>query len=440
MSRLIKASIFASLFLVLIIPAAAFGQDITDLGGELSNSIPGANGLQVTAPNVTDQERIDKQLNGFAPFHQIFRKSQGLGPEFINSSCGGCHVNNGRGRVKIRNTDFSMNQMVVKVALEGLDENGAPQNVPGLGEQLLGRTLKKGRHARYRMRLRWRKMKGSYPDGTVYRLRTPRLTYNARGYTRRNSVSSLRMAPAMVGLGLLEMIPESAITALADPDDADEDGISGEKQMVPDLRSGETRLGRFGFRASHTTVEQQTSAAAFNDMGVTNALFNPTDEDSEMSDSVLDMLVIYEMLAGVPRARNQGSEKVIRGKAIFQQIGCDDCHVMTFTTESTEHPELDGQTIHPFTDLLLHDMGPGLADGRAEFEASGSEWRTTPLWGLGFSRTVSRIPQRYMHDGRARSIEEAILWHAGESEASQQAFKDLPESSRKDLIAFLRSL
>jgi len=438
MSRAIFFKYIVFLFASLLVVKPVWSQDITLLGGDLSNSIPGHNGIQVTAPNVTDPDRIAKQLSGFSIFHRKVTKPEGLGPHFINSSCGGCHVQNGKGHVRIRRSRARENEMVIKVSLVGLDQDGAPLDVPGVGEQLLDRSLRKSN--RFNVRLRWRKVKGSYPDGEKYTLRSPRLIFRIKGYKRKQIVSSLRMTPQLIGLGLIEAIPESAILNLSDPEDSNGDGISGEPNYVPNKRTGGLSIGRFGFRAGNPTVEQQSAGASFFDMGVSNVLFPQAGVESELSDDQLDKLVIYQMLAGVPKARNQDDPLVLRGKELFQTVGCNDCHVMTFTTELASHPELDNQTIHPFTDVLLHDMGPGLADRRPERAASGSEWRTTPLWGLGFVSTISRVRQRYLHDGRARSIEEAILWHAGEAEASQLKFKDLPKTDREALIAFLNSL
>ena len=228
--------------------------------------------------------------------------------------------------------------------------------------------------------------------------------------------------------------------ALSDPDDSNGDGISGRPQYIPDRINGGLALGRFGFRASHPTVKQQSAAAAFGDMGVTNSIFTDETGSQELSEEDLDDLSLYQELAGVPIARDQSDPEVQRGAELFTSVGCADCHVTTFTTVNTVHPELNGQLIHPFTDLLLHDMGPELSDGRNEFSASGSEWRTTPLWGGGFFKSVSGVKQKLLHDGRARSIEEAILWHGGEGETSTNNFKNLPKADRDALLRFLDSI
>ncbi|MEZ4753145.1 MAG: di-heme oxidoredictase family protein [Bdellovibrionota bacterium] len=431
-----------STFLVLTSFAGlVLAEDFTNLGGELTNNIPGANGLQVTAPNVTDSELIEKQLTGFIPFHRLTTKSEGLGPDFINSSCGGCHSGNGKGFVGISSKSKNENSMVVKVSLRGVDENGAPRDVPDVGEQFKDKNNSGSRvKSKFRMKLRWRRVNGKYPDGKKYKLRRPRLSYRIKGFKRKVLATSIRMTPAVIGVGLIESIPESAILALSDPNDLNGDGISGEPQYVPDKRNGGMALGRFGFRASHPTVEQQTAAASFHDMGISNELFKAAGEENELSEDQLEIMTVYQMLAGVPAARSQTDEDVLFGQSLFKQANCQSCHTMTFETENSIYSDLDGQTIHPFSDFLLHDMGRGLADKRQEFSASGFEWRTTPLWGLGFLKTVSKVQQHYLHDGRARTIEEAILWHGGEAEASQQAFKNMSKAERDALIKFLKSL
>lgn len=447
---------------MLTFSSLAVAQDLTYLGGELTNPFfTGRDALQVPAPFLSVEDRFD-QANGFGPFHRKVTKDQGLGKFFNNNSCGGCHIENGKGpaRVPFKNKR-RQHAMLVKVSLIALDESGNPRldetgapittaddgsplNVPAvgafptIGEQLQEQALGK-RRRRFNVRLRWNRVRGTYPDGTSYKLRKPKLRYRIRGLPRRHTAPSLRMTPGLVGMGLLEAIPESAILALSDPEDSNSDGISGRPQYIPNVRTNTLSLGRFGFRASHPTVEQQSAAAAFHDMGLTNTLFNNEDGEPEVSAEILRVMTIYQELANVPAARDQSNPEVIAGKNLFQAIGCNDCHVMTFVTES-DNPALDNQTIHPFTDLLLHDMGDDLADTRAEFSASGREWRTTPLWGLGNFESVTSRRIQYLHDGRAQTVEQAILWHGGEAEASKQQFMHLSKAERDQLITFLRSL
>lgn len=419
-------------------PLESYSQDFTQLGGALTTTTPGRNALQVFAPNVTSEERKAVQLSGFAPFHTRITKKQGLGPRFINSSCAGCHVQNGKGRTKLSSNPERLNGMVIKVSLPGLEADGRPIDIPRIGEQLQDRNVRGD--AFFATKLKWETVPGSYPDGSTYSLRRPLLSFRMRGRAQDEVLTSLRMTPALVGMGLLEAIPEDVILGFSDPDDADGDGISGVPQYVPNNRTGTLQIGRFGFRASHPTLEQQTAAAAFFDMGIVNPLFNPSGSAVELTEEVLNQITVYQALGGVPIARDQSLPHVVAGKELFQTVGCDGCHKFNITTSDPVNPELDGQVIHPFTDLLLHDMGPDLADERAEYVATGSEWRTTPLWGIGFLPTVSKVRQTYLHDGRARTLEEAILWHGGEAETSKEAFKNLSLAQRKALIAFLESL
>jgi CxxC motif-containing protein (DUF1111 family) len=265
---------------------------------------------------------------------------------------------------------------------------------------------------------------------------------------------SARIAPPVIGLGLLEAIPEADLLAHADPEDADGDGISGRANRVWDRRNDTTAMGRFGWKAGQPSLRQQNAEAFANDMGLTSHLV-PTDScspaqhdclampnggDAEVSDSILDNVTFYTRNLAVPARRNVDDKQVLAGKSLFFQANCQGCHVAVFTTgaEAAE-PELANQTIRPYTDLLLHDMGPGLADGRPEFLANGQEWRTPPLWGIGLTEAVNGHTQ-FLHDGRARNLMEAILWHEGEAAQSRDAVLAFDASQRAALLAFLNSL
>lgn len=414
-------------------------QDITMLGGDMTSEFTDRNAIQLNAPNVTDETRRQTQLAGFGIFHHRFEKSSGLGPSFINPQCGGCHINNGRGPTKFNKSDLVGSSMVVKVSLAGLKPDGSPREVPGVGEQLLDHEVSKS--SKIKIDLAWEFVRRSYPDGTPYQLRKPKLTFSIKGNKAKRIRTSLRMTPAVIGPGLLEAIPESTILEYSDPHDLDGDGISGRPNYVIDVKTKQYKIGRFGFKASHPTAEQQIAAALFHDIGVTNSLFpGPSIAIPELSDDELNKLVLYQKLAGVPKAQSQGDSQVSLGKFYFQIVGCSKCHRMTMTTASYPDPELSNQEFHPFTDLLLHDMGKDLADKRAEFSARGSEWRTTPLWGLGFSRRLTNKKINYLHDGRARTIEEAILWHGGEAAQTREIFEYLTKDERAALLAFLNSL
>ena len=418
-------------------------QDLTNLGGELSTDLTGHNAIQVVAPNVTDEIRRTKQLTGFSVFHRIVTREQGLGSRFVNASCGGCHLQNGKGSLSFNGRNNALDlgsSMVIKVSLKGRERDGGAKKVPGIGTQIQDQRVD-GR-AKYDIKLKWEYISGKYPDGTRFKLRKPKLSFKIPGIRSSRLRHSLRMSPLLIGLGLLEFIPEETILALSDPTDSNGDGISGKPNYIPDVRTGNFSLGRFGFKASAPTVEQQTVAALLLDMGIKSSLLNGA-ASAEISDDELDRLTVYQQIPGVPKARNQDDPTVQLGKSLFQSIGCADCHKMTLQTSPDAPVELANQTIHPFTDLLLHDMGPSLSDNRPDYSANGSEWRTTPLWGLGFSEMLaneSGISARFMHDGRARSIEEAILWHGGESSRSRTNFKNLPANQRAAVIQFLKSL
>lgn len=413
-------------------------EDLTNLGGALSSDLEGRHAIQASAPNVTDPERIGAQTAGFAPFHRITTAKDGLGPGFINASCAGCHVNNGKGPVSFGSPARTGSSMVVKVKPRKLLPDGSAPEVPGVGGQILDQSLSKP--FKRTLTVNWEESKGSYRDGKKYSLRKPKIVLPRGLKIPRGTISSLRMSPPMIGMGLLEAIPSETIVGWSDEQDVDKDGISGRVNMVKDVSSGDVAVGRFGFKATHPTVVQQTASALYHDMNITNPMFGDEKTPAEATLDQMHSIAIYLRLAGVPKARSQETPSVLAGKEIFQRLKCDSCHKMSVTTGAHADPELSAQTIHPFTDLLLHDMGPGLADGWNEFSAKGREWRTTPLWGLGFLKQLGTKKLVYLHDGRARTLEEAILWHGGEASASQKAFVALPKTDRRSLIDFLNSL
>jgi CxxC motif-containing protein (DUF1111 family) len=368
------------------------------------------------------------------PDNPIFTEQIGkLGPKFSNRSCVACHVNNGRALPPA--IGAPMLQSVVKV---GSNASGAahptlgsvlqPQSTNGPGEG--SATISS-----------YTTFTGQYGDGTAYTLQKPNYTF--QGITPQ--FYSVRLAPQLVGLGLLEAVGEDTITAMADPGDADQDGIAGRVATVTDPQTEQLRVGRFNYKAGKARLSHQIAAAFNNDMGVTTSIFPILDGDTtggppELGDSDLDNLTRYIALLGVSARRNLTNAQALQGEQIFASANCVKCHTPTLTT-SRFHPfaELRNQTIHPYTDLLLHDMGPGLADNMGEGNATGSEWRTSPLWSIGLTAGVSG-GEAYLHDGRARSLEEAILWHDGEAAAAKETFRNLSATDRAALVAFLKSL
>ena len=417
---------------------SCYGQDFTDLGGALSTDLVGRHAIQASAPNVTDETRIQAQAAGFPVFHRTTTTGDGLGPGFINNSCAGCHVNNGKGPASFGSRGRGGSSMVIKVKSRGLLGDRSAPPVPRLGEQILDQRV--GDPIKPTVRVSWEELPGRYPDGTTYSLRQPRISLPVNLKPPRGTTVSLRMSPALIGMGLLEAIASADILALSDPRDRDSDGISGKVNWVTDRISGGRSIGRFGFKATHPSVMQQSASALYHDMQISNGVFPEKGRPKEATLDQLYSLAIYLRLAGVPKARGQGDTEAKKGYTYFAKIGCDQCHKPTFVTGVHTDPELSNQTIHPFTDMLLHDMGASLADGWVEFSGNGREWRTTPLWGLGFANQLAKGKALYLHDGRARSVEEAILWHGGEAAASRDAFRKLPRRNRLALLDFLESL
>jgi len=359
-----------------------------------------------------------------------------LGPKFINRSCVACHLNNGRAMPPA--VGAPMHQTVIKI---GSSADGAPH--PVLGSVLQPRVTTGPVEGRATI-ASYTILKGTYGDDTPYTLRKPNYTFTGSA----PSHFSVRLTPPLVGMGLLEALDEETILALADPNDQDGDGISGAVQIVNDPKSGEWRLGRFGYKAGQARLRHQIASALNTDMGVTTSIF-PILEDGagttggapELSAPELGHLERYLATLGVSPRRDLDDPKARRGLRLFTSSGCANCHLPTLTTGSF-HPmtELRKQTIHPFTDLLLHDLGPDLSDNMGEHEASGAEWRTAPLWSVGLTNKVSGGPEAYLHDGRARNLEEAILWHGGESTPAKEAFRTMPAADRSALVKFLKSL
>jgi CxxC motif-containing protein (DUF1111 family) len=368
------------------------------------------------------------------PGNPVYTEQIGkLGPKFINVSCVACHVNNGRALPPVIGTP--MLQSVVKV---GSDAKGTPD--PVLGSVLQPQSTT-GTPEDSVTIASYTTTSGQYGDGTPYTLQKPNYAFGS--YTP--AYYSVRLAPQLVGMGLLEAMSESTIQGLADADNAGTNGIVGRIQMVMDPQTGQPRLGRFGYKAGKVRISQQIAGALDTDMGVTTSIFPILDGDTnsgpvELSDNDLTNWTRYIACLGVNARRSLTDPQCLQGEQLFASANCAQCHTPTLTTSPyAPFAELRNQTIHPYTDLLLHDMGPGLADNMGEGNVSGSQWRTSPLWSIGLTAGISG-GEAYLHDGRARSLEEAILWHDGEAAASKEAFRNMSASDRAALIAFLKSL
>ncbi|MDY6946452.1 MAG: di-heme oxidoredictase family protein [Pseudomonadota bacterium] len=378
----------------------------------------------------------------------------GLGPMFNARSCDACHNNDGRGQPPLTEDEQPVS-LVIQFATSTPGDNNEPQADPNYGVNFNPFAIG-GVAAEGKVRIRHDELPGSYGDGSAYTLLAPKYSFEelAYGELAADTKLSPRVAPAVFGSGLLEAIPEQQILERNDPEDADGNGISGRPNHVWDPLLGRAVLGRFGWKLNQPDIAHQTAAAFSSEIGMTTSLrpkeictpvqtacvAAPTGGEPEISDEIFAHMITYQRMLAVPVRRNLDAAEVRRGAKVFLEAGCESCHRATFKTGKVEdQPWLSGQTIHPFTDMLLHDMGEALADGRADFAASGSEWRTPPLWGLGLQKTVNGHT-RLLHDGRARDVSEAILWHGGEGENASQAFRNLPKQDREALLKFIESL
>ncbi len=403
------------------------------------------------------------------------RASDGLGPIYNARSCQRCHLKDGRGhppegpedgavsmflRISIPDTGaHSGSHASAVAAIEGYI---ATLPDPTYGSQLQDFALP-GLPPEYRLSVSYEEFEVELAGGETVALRRPAYEAADLGYgpLHPDAMLSPRVAPQMIGLGLLEAIPAADILAGADPDDRDGDGISGRANIVWSEEFARPMLGRFGLKAGMPTVREQAAAAFSGDLGISSPLFpdpwgdctrrqsgcraapdgaDAADGGFEIGAEGLDLVTFYSRNLGVPARRGIGDKQVLRGKEMFHATGCAACHRPKFVTHRLEdRPEQSFQLIWPYTDLLLHDMGEGLADHRPEARATGTEWRTPPLWGIGLTETVSGHSY-FLHDGRARSLAEAILWHGGEAQAARDAFAAMEKADRDALIRFLESL
>ncbi len=376
----------------------------------------------------------------------------GLGPLFNRPSCSGCHVRDGRGRPPA-SPDEPMMSMLVQLSVPAA-AGERPKPHPVYGKQLQDRAIP-NIDPEGRVAVNYTEEIGEFGDGVTYALRRPRYEFRelAYGPLGEGTMYSVRVAPAVHGLGLLEAVDEQTILAAADPDDEDGDGISGRPNHVSDAVVNRRVLGRFGWKANIPTLREQVAAAASGDIGLTSSIFT---EDHvtpaqalriaavnggtpELSEKQLNKLEFYLRTLAVPARRNIDNPVARRGERLFSDIGCAKCHTPTMKTGDHPLPQLASQIIHPYTDLLLHDMGDELADGRPDHEATGNEWRTPPLWGIGLQKAVNGHTF-LLHDGRARNVMEAILWHGGEGAESKRRVLQMSAGDRNALLAFIQSL
>jgi CxxC motif-containing protein (DUF1111 family) len=376
----------------------------------------------------------------------------GLGPLYDARSCSACHFKDGRSAPPPEGQPMST--MLLRVSLPARDPFGAPLPHPVYGDQIQGAAIPSVEREAD-VFIDYETVSGTFADGERYELRRPSYRIENLGYGPITSdvQRSGRVAPALLGMGLLEAVGDADLEAYADPEDRDGDGISGRTNRVWDASRARHSVGRFGWKAEQPSLLQQVAAAFLGDMGLVTSLFReencsaaqtacqerPSGGAPEVSDEILNAMVLYVRSLAVPARRDLEDESVQDGQVLFEKSGCASCHRPSFKTGSTPVlPELARIEIHPYTDLLLHDLGPELADQRPVYGASGSEWRTPPLWGLGLLSKVNGHTT-LLHDGRARSTTEAILWHGGEAARARRAFVEMSRSERRSLVAFVES-
>jgi CxxC motif-containing protein (DUF1111 family) len=449
-------------------------------GGEATSrgSTDTPNAFSLSSGNMDFKRELDFKVgNG------IFRKnwvsapsstdaSDGLGPLFNSRACQNCHLKDGRGHPPLSSDvpDDSGSMLVRlsvppttdedKALLDAHKVNSLPD--PTYGGQLQDFSIQ-GIEAEGKLKIDYKERKVTLAGGEIVSLRVPTYSLTDLGYgpASPDIMISPRVAPQMIGLGLLEAVPEEQILANADPDDADKDGISGKPNEVWSREHQKLMLGRFGWKAGIPTITQQAAEAFNGDIGLSTTMIpkgsgdctekekecldapngnSPKYQNVEVGDDLFNMVVFYSKNLAVPARRKADDPEILQGRQLFYQIGCTGCHKPKFMTgDAPGQPHLSHQLIYPYTDLLLHDMGEGLADNRPEGDATGNEWRTAPLWGIGLTGTVNGHTL-FLHDGRARNITEAILWHGGEAQASRDKFAALSEADRARLVAFVNSL
>ncbi|HEY9046238.1 MAG TPA: di-heme oxidoredictase family protein [Ohtaekwangia sp.] len=422
-------------------------------GGSQTIFDKGAGAFSTAFPNLTSARESVHEVGDVA-FEQTFVSAPapinpGLGPIFNNVSCTSCHINDGRGKPPVDGEQIS--SLLIRVSVPGTDVHGGPNPAPGFGGQLQQRAIF-GVSPEALVKITYTEQQYSFADGQTYSLRTPT-------YTLENPYISLpadlmlspRIAPPVFGLGLLEAVDETDILALADESDVNDDGISGKPNYTWNIVEGKKTLGRFGWKAANPSILQQSAGAYNEDIGITSFVFpkessygqvqyDGRDDEYEVSDSILYAVAFYIRTLAVPARRDADKAAVLQGKQIFTQAKCATCHVPRLRTKvDVAFPEISNQVIFPYTDMLVHDMGTGLADNRPDYDANGQEWRTAPLWGIGLTKVVNGH-QNFLHDGRARTLMEAILWHGGEAEQSKEYVRTLSSSDRDALIKFLESL
>lgn len=436
-------------------------------GGDTTVKKEGQNAYSLPAANLPMSQRLDFSVgNSFfrnpwvmAPASTDAR--DGLGPLFNTNGCQNCHIKDGRGH-PLEDGASNAVSMLVRLSIPALTAEQKKQIItsgvipePTYGGQLQDFSLP-GHDPEGKINITYSDVPVTFSDGEVVTLRKPDLTITELSYGDMHPQvqMSARVAPIMIGLGLLESISDDTLLSFADEHDENKDGISGKVNRVWDVQKNDFSIGRFGWKAGQPNLMQQNAAAFNGDLGLTTSLFpqeNCTSAQSicsdlenggnpEVSDKIMNFVEFYSQHLAVPSRRNINDPEVKLGQKVFTNVGCESCHKTSVKTAKVEGlPALSNQVIHPYTDLLLHDMGDGLADDRPEFLANGREWRTPALWGIGYTQEVNNHTF-FLHDGRARNLMEAVLWHGGEAQAARDKVLSLKKNERDALIAFLNSL
>jgi CxxC motif-containing protein (DUF1111 family) len=419
---------------------------------------------------VLDYKQLQRFLRGRHHFNQNWVQfpsiggDWGLGPTFITDRCTGCHVRGGRGDVP-KALDEPPLGLLIRISVPGEDAHGGPKPHPHYGDQIQNQGLMgQGRDATFLgervppeadVFVEWDEHSVTLDDGEVVRLRQPRLRWAKLwfGPLGEDTMVSLRLAQPVFGLGLLEAVAEETILAIAERQKTQ--GLNGRPNYVRDDIEKRTAFGRFGWKANQPSIKQQIASAFAGDLGVTSSLYpdmncpgpqtdcaaQPPGNQPELIDNDWEELEFWTQALAVPARRNVDDPQFKRGEQLFEQAQCAACHIPELKTADRvpKLKQLANQTFRAYTDLLLHDMGDGLADGRPDFKAGPRDWRTQPLWGVGLS-SVASGSTAMLHDGRARNATEAILWHGGEAAASRDAFKRMPKADREAMLKFLESI
>ena len=457
MKKLFTLSIFAST-LASVLAFAVDTAPESSSGGLFTTTMRDAAAYRQTIPFLDSQRQLH-HLDGFDSLAQKWVMPflptgvWGRGPLSNAESCLGCHINSGRGTAPAK-SDEPLRTMLVRVSVPGKADNGGPKPHPRYGNQLNFMGVVNEVNGEAEVFVDWQEKPTQFSDGETISLRAPKIRIEQLVYGPLGDdvLFSTRITQPLLGLGLLEAIPDATLEALAAAPKPY--GIKGKTNRVWDIAAQRVAIGRFGHKASQPNLPQQIMAAFHEDMGVTSNLFpleictstQKSCRDAfsapqpELGPNQFTPLLFYVRANAVPARRNIDDVDVKRGAALFNDAACAACHIPELKTgDYAPIPEISNQTIRPYTDLLLHDMGDALADNRPDFEASGSEWRTPPLWGLGLAKIVNGQAD-LLHDGRARNTTEAILWHGGEANFSRETFLKMPVTDRQALLRFLDSL